>query len=135
MVGRASDPLLDEHEQLREQIDAWIEAWLRRGEVTSASTATLLSSVQLGVPLAERLEKRLLLARAQLEQRTARLAGAFAAAIAGLGGETATDALERAITDALAQVGRADQDFASKLAELAPLVAMYRRLRAAIDPT
>jgi hypothetical protein len=130
----ASDPLLDEHESLRAQIDAWIQAWLHRTETTAASTAMVLSSVQLGVPLTERLEKRLLLTRAQLEQRISRLSGSLAAAIAGLGGDTDTSQLERAVTDAIAQVGRADQDFGSKLAELDPLVTMYKRLKAAIDP-
>ncbi len=130
----AADPLLQEHEQLRAQIEAWIAAWQRRSETTAASTAMVLSSLQLGSPLSERLEKRLLLARAQLEQRIARQAGEFAAAIAALGGDTETQTLERAIADAMAQVGRADQDFGSKLAELVPLVEMYRRLKAAIDP-
>ena len=129
-----SDPLLEEHERLRTQIDAWIEAWLRRKETTAASTSMVLSSVQLGVPLQERLEKKLLLVRAQLEQRVARLAGDLAAAIAGLGGDAETQSLQRAVSDAIAQVGRADQDFASKLAELGPLVAMSRRLKGAIDP-
>jgi hypothetical protein len=129
-----SDPLLEEHERLRTQIDAWIEAWLRRKETTAASTSMVLSSVQLGVPLQERLEQKLLLVRAQLEQRAARLAGDLAAAIAGLGGDADTQPLQRAVSDTFAQVGRADQDFASKLAELGPLVAMYRRLKAAIDP-
>lgn len=130
----ASDPLLGEHERLRAQIDAWKQAWLHRRETTAASTAMLLSSLQHGEPLGDRLEKRLLLARAQLEQRVARLAGDIAAAIATLAGDSDTSAIERSIADAIAQVGRADQDFASKLAELEPLAELYRRLRAAVDP-
>lgn len=129
-----TDPLLDDHAALLAQTTAWTDAWRRRREHTGAALVTLMSAIHLGDPLATRLEKRMLLAKAHLEGRIARLAGSFATAIAELGGDADASAIGRAVSDAVVRVGQADDDFGSKLAELGPVVDAYRRLRAAIDP-
>jgi hypothetical protein len=128
-----ADRWLDEHAALLAQLSAWAEAWRRRREHGGAALVTLMSATHLGDPVATRIEKRLLLAKAHLEGRIATLAGGMAGAIARMGGDADTSAIERAVSDALVRVGGAEDDFGSKLAELAPIVEMYRRLRGAID--
>ncbi len=127
------DPLVVEHVQIRAHVSAWIEAWSGRRDVASSSTAILFGAVVQGEPLATRLEQRLLLARAHLERRIANLAGALGAAIARRLGEDDPSALERRLHDTVSAVGSGDYDFASKLAELEPLVAAYRRILDALD--
>lgn len=128
----AFDPLLTEYEALRRQLDAWTEAWRRRREPGGAAMVGLMSTIVLGDPLASRLEKRLLLAKAHLEGRIAHYTGSIASAIAKLGGDADTSTIARAATEAVSRVGHADDDFGSKLAELVPLVECYRRLRSAL---
>lgn len=129
----STDPLLAEHAEIRAQITAWIEAWSHRRDVASSTTAILFGTIVNDEPLAGRLEQRLLLARAHLERRIAKLAGALGAAIARRLGEDDPSALERRLHDAVAAVGSGDEDFASKLAELEPLVAAHRRIFGALD--
>lgn len=127
------DPLLDEHAALMTQIHAWVEAWKRRREPGGGAAMVILMSAQhLGEPVATRLEKRLLLAKAHLEGRVANLGGAIAAAIATLGGDADVSGITRSVTEAIVRVGGLEEDFGSKLAELGPLVECYRRLRAGI---
>ncbi len=133
-MGHGVDPLLEEHAALLSQLGAWADAWRRRREHGSAALVILMSATHLGDPLATRIDKRLLLAKAHLEGRIAGLAGRIADAVAVLGGDADTSAISRAVSDAVLRVGHADEDFAGKLAELGPLVETYRRLRNAIDP-
>jgi hypothetical protein len=128
-----ADRWLDEHAALLAQLSAWADAWRRRRDHGGAALVTLMSATHLGDPVATRIEKRLLLAKAHLEGRIAALAGGVAGAIARMGGDADTSAIERSVSDALVRVGAAEDDFGSKLAELAPIVETYRRLRGAID--
>ncbi|MFO0635806.1 MAG: hypothetical protein U0168_23450 [Nannocystaceae bacterium] len=127
-----TDALLDQYDRLRARADAWLEAWRGRKDTSSAAMTTVLSTVLVGEPVADRLERRLLLAKAHLEVEHAELAGRIAAAIARLGGEADTSALEQGVREMVQRVGRVDEGFASKRAELDPLATAYRRLRAGI---
>ncbi|MBX7084285.1 MAG: hypothetical protein K1X88_34080 [Nannocystaceae bacterium] len=128
-----TDALLDQYDRLRTRADAWLEAWRGRKDTGSATMTTVLSSVLLGEPVADRIEKRLLLAKAHLEVEHAELGGRLAAAIAALGGHADTAAIEQAVREMIQRVGRVDEGFASKRAELDPLATAYRRLRAALS--
>jgi hypothetical protein len=132
MTDPASCPLLTQHEALVRALRAWTEAWQHRRDSGSATMVALASTMVNGEPLATRVDKRLLLAKAHLEARIATQAGDVAHAIAQVAGEDDTTAIRRAATEAVTRVGHADEDFASKLAELVPMVDAYRRLRAAI---
>lgn len=132
MTDATSDPLLAHYDVLRRQLDAWTDAWRHRRDHGGAAMVALMSTMVHGDPLASRLEKRLLLAKAHLEGRIAHYTGEVAAAIAKIGGDADTAAIERAATEAVTRIGHADDDFGSKLAELVPLVECYRRLRTAV---
>lgn len=127
-----TDPLLQEFARLNAQLDAWSEAWQQRRQVSGAAVATLFSGLHTGEPLATRLEQQLLLAKARLEGKLADLAGRTAIAIARLAGDAEVGSTIDAVRQHITAVGRSDEGFASKRAELDPLVAVYRRLAAAL---
>ena len=112
---------------------SWQERLASDRSMRRISLAMRLSSVLLGEPVADRIEKRLLLAKAHLEVEHAELGGRLAAAIAALGGHADTAAIEQAVREMIQRVGRVDEGFASKRAELDPLATAYRRLRAALS--
>lgn len=132
MTDAASDPLLTQHDALVRALRAWTDAWQHRRDSGSAAMVALASTMVNGEPLSLRLEKRLLLAKSHLEARIATQAGDVAHAIAKLAGQDDTTAIARAATEAVTRVGHADEDFASKLAELVPMIDAYRRLRGAV---
>lgn len=127
-----SDSLLQEFARLSAQLDAWTDAWQQRRAVGGAAVATLFSCLHTGEPLATRLEQRLLLAKARLEGKLADLAGRTAIAIARLAGDADVATTIDAVRQHVTAVGRSDEGFASKRAELEPLVAVYRRLATAL---
>ncbi len=128
------DPLLEHFEALEARAKAWETAWARRGETSAASVALLLSQPYLGQTLGQQIERRLLEGRREIDNQLTRFAGMVAAAIALLCRAGDTEALERSIQESMSKIGRVEDGFDSKLAELRPLVALYARLNAAVGP-
>lgn len=125
------DPLLSHYEQLRARVDAWHDAWARRGETGNATVATLLGTPHVGAPLSAQIETRLLEARREIDNQIARFAGVVAAAIALCCRSGETDAIERATQTAILKLGKVEDGFATKMTELGPLVELYIRLKRA----
>jgi hypothetical protein len=114
-----SDALLTHHQRLLDRVCAWKDAWQRRGQTSSAAVAQLLSTTYTGETLAQQLEKRLLAARRDIDNQLARYAGTLAAAIAVLCRTGDTDELERKTQEAFLGIGKHEEGFEAKLAELA----------------
>lgn len=127
-----ADPLLKHYTTLLEKAEAWQQAWAQRGEAPTASVAQLMSQTFQGATLAQQIEKRLLEGRRELDNQIARFAGTLAAAVALLCKSGNTDAIERQTQEAFLRVGKTEDGFASKLAELRPMADLYRRLKTAV---
>ncbi len=128
----ADDALLTHHAMLIAKVAAWVESWNTRGQAPSATVAQLLSHTYMGQPLAAALETRLLEARREIDNQIARYAGTIAAAIALLCRAGDTDAIERSTHEAFLKIGQVEDGFATKMAELQPLVDTYARLSLAL---
>jgi hypothetical protein len=130
----ADDALLLHHQRLLERVAAFKQAWARRAETPSASVAQLMSSTFMGETLSQQVEKRLLEARREIDNQIARYAGTLAAGIAILCRSGDTDAIERKTQEMFLGLGKHEDNFESKLAELTPLVETYARLSVAVRP-
>lgn len=135
--SEASASAFDAREaKLRERVAAWRECWRDRARTTSASTALLMSQTLLGEPVAARLETRLLEGRRAIDNALARCAGEVAAAIAKLCRDAPdVAAIERRVHEDFLRQAKTDETFENRLAELAPLVALHRRLAIALGET
>jgi hypothetical protein len=114
---------------------AWREAWAERERTPCAAVGELLTAKHLAEPLAERITERLREGRRELENAIARLAAATAGATARLTRDGNTDAIERRLHETLLRIGKHEEHFDTKLAELRPLVERYLRLARALRPT
>lgn len=114
---------------------AWTEAWAERNALSSASVAEVYGAVHVGEPVGERLVARLKESRRELENSIARLAATTAGALARLGRDGDASAIERRAHETFLRIGRHDEGFATKLAELEPLVQRYLRLARAFAKT
>ena len=130
----AEDALLLHYDKLNARVHAWREAWARRGEAPSVAVTMLLSESYFGQTLAQQIETRLLEARREIDNAIARYAGLVAAAIALLTRAGSTGDIERKTQEAFLKVGRNDDGFEAKMAELEALIALYRRLSIAVQP-
>lgn len=128
-----SDPLLVHHQSLIEKTQAWQQAWNDRGQAQTASVAELMSRSYLGSTVAQQIEKRLLEGRLEIDHQIARFAGMLAAAIALLFRAGDTETIERQTQEAFLRIGKSEDGFATKMAELRPLVELYRRLNTALS--
>ena len=135
MLGpMADDALLVHHDKLCARVEAWREAWARRGEAPSVAVTMLLSEQWLGHTLAQQIETRLLEARREIDNAIARYAGLVAAAIALLTRAGSTGDIERKTQESFLRVGRNDDGFEAKMVELRALVDLYRRVSLAVQP-
>jgi hypothetical protein len=132
IVAMAEDSLLTHHDKLCARVEAWREAWARRGESPSAAVTMLLSERYLGSTLAQQIETRLMEARREIDNAIVRYAGVLAAGIALLTRAGPTEDIERRTQEAFAKLGRNDDGFESKMAELRGLVDVYRRISVAV---
>jgi hypothetical protein len=130
----SQDPLLAHHRALVAKVAAWKECWAHHNEAGGATLASLLSMTYLGEPLSMQVERRLLEARREIDNELARHAGLLAAAIALACRAGDTDAIERRTQEAFLKLGKHDQAFESKMAELEPLVRYYTMLSTAVAP-
>lgn len=120
---------------LEDRCHAWREAWAERERTPCASVGEVLSAKHLAEPLAERIVERLEQGRRELDNAIARLAGATAGAMARLTRDGDTSALERRLHETFLRIGKHEDHFDTKLAELRPLVQRYLRLARALRPT
>lgn len=127
----SDDPLLSHYEQLRARVDAWHDAWARRGEAANATVATVLGTNHVGAPLSAQIETRLLEARREIDNQIARFAGVVAAAVALCCRSGETDAIERSTQEGMLRLGKVEDGFATKMTELGPLVDLYVRIKRA----
>jgi hypothetical protein len=130
----ASDPLLAHHRGLVAKVAAWKECWAHHNEAGGAALSALLSTRYLGEPLSMQVERRLLEARREIDNELARHAGVLAAAVALACRAGETDAIERRTQEAFLAIGKHDEAFESKMAELEPLVRYYTMLSTAVGP-
>jgi hypothetical protein len=130
----AEDTLILHYDKLGARVQAWREAWARRGEAPSVAVTMLLSESYLGQTLAQQIETRLLEARRDIDNALARYAGLVAAAIALLTRAGSTGNIERKTQETFLKIGRHDDGFEAKMVELEALVALYRRLSVAVQP-
>lgn len=131
----SSDPLLDHHRYLVAKVAAWKACWVHRNEAGGAALASLLSTSYLGEPLAMQIERRLLEARREIDNEIARHAGVLAAAVALACRAGDTDLIERRTQEAFLKIGKTEDGFESKMAELEPLVRYYTMLSTAVGPS
>jgi hypothetical protein len=129
-----TDPLLVHHQYLVAKVAAWKACWSQRNEAGGAALASVLSSTYFGEPLSMQVERRLLEARREIDNEIARHAGVLAAAIALACRAGETDAIERRTQEAFLKIGKTEEGFASKMAELEPLVRYYTMLSTAVGP-
>lgn len=120
---------------LEGRCQAWREAWAERERATCAAVGELLSATHVGSPLAERIVERLQEGRREIDNSIARLAAATAGATARLARDADTEAIERRTHETFLRIGRHDEHFDTKLAELRPLVHRYLRLARALRRT
>lgn len=120
---------------LEDRCQAWREAWAERERAPSASVSELLSAKHMGGPLGEKLVERLQEGRRELENSIARLAATTAGAMARLARDGDTEAIERRSHETFLRIGRHEEHFDTKLAELRPLVQRYLRLARALRRT
>ena len=130
----ATDPLLLHHRAIVAKVAAWKECWAHRNEAGGAALASVLSATYLGEPLSMQVERRLLEARREIDNEIARHAGILAAAIALACRAGDTDAIERHTQEAFLKIGKTEDGFESKMAELEPLVRYYETLSTAVGP-
>ena len=128
----AEDALLTHYDQLVARVDAWREAWARRGEAPSSAVTMVLSETYLGTTLAQQIETRLMEARREIDNAIVRYAGLLAAALALLTRAGSTADIERKTQESFAKLGRNDDGFETKMTELRGLVEVYRRLSVAV---
>jgi hypothetical protein len=128
----AEDALLTHYDKLVARVDAWREAWARRGEAPSSAVTMVLSETYLGATLAQQIEARLMEARREIDNAIVRYAGLLAAAMALLTRAGSTADIERKTQEAFAKLGRNDDGFETKMTELRGLVDVYRRLSIAV---
>lgn len=134
MTTTPSDPLLAHFESLERRVEAWRVSWERRGQADGALVAELMSRPYLGEPLSAQIERRLTEARRELENQLARYAGTLAAGIALLCRAGDTERIERDTFESFSRLGRTEEAFETKMAELRPMVELYRRLNLAVGP-
>lgn len=120
---------------LEERCQAWREAWAERERTPCASVGEVLSATHLAEPLTERIAERLKEGRREIENAIARLAATTAGAMARLTRDGDTSALERKLHETFLRIGKHEEHFDTKLAELRPLVQRYLRLARALRPT
>lgn len=120
------------HETLIARVDAYRQAWRERAKAPTATVARLLSMTHHGEPLADRVEKRLLEGRRELDNALAAFGGQVAAAIAGLTKTGGTEAIGRQTQEELLRVARTDETFENRMHEVASLVALHDRLATAL---
>lgn len=137
MAGMVATPESIEAElaALEDRCQAWREAWAERERAPCAAVSEVLSAKHLAQPLAERIVERLTEGRREIENAIARLAAATAGATARLTRDGDTEALERRLHETFLRIGRHDEHFDTKLAELRPLVQRYLRLARALRRT
>jgi hypothetical protein len=128
----AEDALLTHYDKLVARVNAWREAWARRGEAPSSAVTMVLSETYLGATLAQQIEARLMEARREIDNAIVRYAGLLAAAMALLTRAGSTADIERKTQEAFAKLGRNDDGFETKMTELRGLVDVYRRLSIAV---
>lgn len=114
---------------------AWREAWAERDRSPSASVSEVLSAMHLGEPLTERLVERLRAGRLEIEHAIARLAAATAGALARLARDGDTETIERRTHETFVRIGKHEEHFDTKLAELRPLVKRYLTVARALQRT
>ena len=129
----AEDALLTHHEVLQQRVTAWREAWAKRGEAPTAAVTQLLGETYLGSTVAQHIEEKLLQTRREIDNAIARYAGLVAAAVALLCKAGSTEDIERKTQESFLKIGRQEDGFETKMAELQPLVELYRRLSVAMD--
>jgi hypothetical protein len=120
---------------LEDRCQAWREAWAERERTPCASVSEVLSAKHLAQPLGERIVERLQEGRRELENAIARLAATTAGATAKLARDGDTEAIERRLHETFLRIGRHEEHFDTKLAELRPLVQRYLRLSRALRRT
>lgn len=120
---------------LERRCEAWREAWAERDRTSNASIAEILSATHVGQMVSERMGERLLEGRREIENSIARLAAATAGAMARLGRDGDTAAIERRSHETFLRIGQHEEHFDTKLTELRPLVARYLRLARALSRT
>ncbi len=120
---------------LEARCDAWRQAWADRERTPTSSVSEVLSAVYLGEPMAERIVERLKEGRREIENSIARLGAAAAGGIARLTREGDASAIERRLHETLLRIGKHDEHFDTKLAELRPLVQRYLTLATALRRT
>ncbi|MCX4245718.1 hypothetical protein [Paraliomyxa miuraensis] len=120
---------------LEDRCQAWREAWAERERTPCASVGEVLSAKHLAEPLAERIVERLVEGRREIENAIARLAATTAGATARLTRDGDTSALERRLHEIFLRIGKHEEHFDTKLAELRPLVQRHLRLARALRPT
>src|SRR5690606_7202454 len=113
----------------------WREAWAERERTPCAAVGEVLSATHLAEPLAERIVERLKEARQELDNALARLAATTGGALARLTRDGDTTTLERRLHETFLRIGRHEDHFDTKLAELRPLVERYLRLARALRRT
>lgn len=135
MSEGSGDPLLAHHRHIVDRVQAWREAWTGRARAESGAVARVLSTEYLGEPLSMQIERRLLEARREIDNEIARFAGMLAAAVALACRAGDTDAIERRTQLAFLEIGKVEDGFESKMAELEPLVRYYATLKQTVGPS
>ena len=120
------------HEKLVARVDAYRQAWRERAKAPTATVARLFSMTHHGEPLGDRVEKRLLEGRRELDNALAAFGGEVSAAIAGLTKSGGTESIGRHTQEELLRVARTDETFENRMHELASLVALHDRLATAL---
>lgn len=120
---------------LEDRCRAWAEAWAERERTPTASVGEVLSAQYLGEPMAERIVERLREGRREIDNAIARLGAATGGAMARLTREGDASTIERRLHETFLRIGKHEEHFDTKLAELRPLVERYLRLARALRRT
>ncbi|MEM9455863.1 MAG: hypothetical protein AAGF11_16905 [Myxococcota bacterium] len=120
---------------LEDRCQSWRDAWAERERTPTASVSEVLSAQYLGEPIAERIVERLREGRREIENSIARLGATTGGAIARLTREGDASAIERRLHETFLRIGKHEEHFDTKLAELRPLVQRYLRLAKALRRT
>jgi len=124
-----------ELQALEARCQAWREAWAERERTSCASLGEVMSAIHLGEPLGERIVERLREGRREIENAIARLGATTGGAIARLTREGDASTLERRLHETFSRLGKHEEHFDTKLAELRPLVQRYLTLARALQRT
>ncbi|MCH9684507.1 MAG: hypothetical protein K0V04_23935 [Deltaproteobacteria bacterium] len=124
-----------ELQALEQRCAAWRQAWADRERTPCASVGELLSATHVGEPLAERIVERLKEARFEIDNALCRLAATTAGAIARLTRDADAQPLETRMQQIFSRIGKHEENFDTKLADLRPLVHRYLHLAQALTRT